>query len=432
MAGKDKLTDKAIKAALKAAATTGTRSTLGDGAGLRLIAQPGGAGWWRLNYMWAGKEQTLSAGVYPDVSLAEARVRRDSLRQQVAAGLNPSAERKKLKAAQLHQVERERSVAAGLPPPDSFEAVARRWHALKSPEWADGYGIKIIQRLQNKVFPFLGQRELIGIQPPEWLAVLRRCESDGLVETAQRVRDTCSDVYRFAIAEGTATSDPLRDLKGALRKHVTKHIAAITDPDQFGQLLRAIDEYKGMPSVKAALQLLTLVFLRPGEELRMARWKEFDLDLGVWRVPSERLKRTKQGKRNGDDHVVQLSRQAVAILRQLHQFTGDGFFVFKGRTAKSQPISENTVNSALTSIGFDGELHRAHGFRASARTMLAERLGFDPAVIETQLAHSVPDNNGRAYNRTTFVSQRKDMMQRWADYVDELRTGKTLTTKLAA
>lgn len=227
----------------------------------------------------------------------------------------------------------------------------------------------------------------------------------------------------YAIAEGSVTTNPARDLARALSKHTTKHIASVTDPKRFGELLRAIHGYHGTPIVKAALSLAALVFLRPGAELRCARWDEFDLDTATWEVPSERMKREKEGKANGPDHTVPLSSQAVEVLRELYPLTKHSPLVFQGTRNKDKPISENTLNAALDSLGFSSAEHRAHGFRASARTMLSERLNFPPEVIEAQLAHSVPDALGRAYNRTQFLEQRRAMMQSWADYLDRLRAG---------
>ena len=314
-------------------------------------------------------------------------------------------------------------MAAGLPAVGSFEEVARRWHALRAPDWAPSYSTKIIARLEGKAFPYIGARPIGEIQPPELLAVLRRCEEAGIVETAHRVRDTCAEVFMFAVSEGIAQSNPARDLARALRTHTTRHIASITEPLRFGELLRAIAGYRGTPVVKAGLSLAALVFLRPGQELREARWDEFDLGNATWSVPAARMKRRKAGKENGPDHIVPLSRQAVAVLEELWPLTGRQPLVFQGLRNREKPMSENTLNAALDSLGFSAGEHRAHGFRASARTMLAERLAIAPEVIEAQLAHAVPDALGRAYNRTTFMTQRRDLMQRWADYLDQLRDG---------
>lgn len=405
---------------------------LADGGGLFLLLQPNGSRWWRFKYRIDGKEKLLSLGVYPDVGLADARRRRDEARALVAAGTDPSASRQTDKAARTSQAEAQRLAAAGEPLPGTFEHVARRWHNQRTPEWAPSYANKVIGRLEGKVFPHIGARPVADIQPPELLAILRRLESEGIVETAHRVRDTMSEVFRFAVAEGLTTSDPARDLARALRKHTTKHLASITDPARFGELLRAVDTYRGTPIVRSALKLAALVFLRPGAELRQARWEEFDLDAGTWLVPAGRMKRGKDGKANGPDHLVPLSRQAVEVLRDLQKFTGSSALVFRGERHRDKPISENTLNAALDAMGFTNTEHRAHGFRASARTMLHERCKIDPAVIEAQLAHAVPDALGKTYNRTQFVDDRRQMMQTWADYLDRLREGAQVLSFKAA
>ena len=432
MAASDILTDKAIRAALKAAELGGKPRKMSDGGGLVLEARPNGAGWWRLRYWRDGKEGMLSLGVYPEVSLKTARERRDDARRLLAAGGDPSQQRKAEKA-QRNQIRTAQALAdAGLPAVGTFEEVARRWHALRSPDWAATYSDKIIARLEAKVFPYVGARPVSEIQPPELLKILRRCEEAGIVETAHRVRDTCSEVFRFAVSEGIANSDPARDLAGALRKHTTRHISSITDPVRFGELLRAIATYRGTPVVKAGLALAALVFLRPGQELREARWEEFDLDAGLWMVPASRMKRGKAGKSNGPDHAVPLSRQAIEVLEEIRPLTGHQPWVFQGLRNREKPMSENTLNAALDSLGFGSAEHRAHGFRASARTMLAERLGIAPEVIEAQLAHAVPDALGRAYNRTQYLEQRRALMTQWADYLDQLRAGaKVLPIKVA-
>lgn len=421
MATINTLTDRTVRAAIKAAQGASKPRRISDGAGLFLDARPTGAGWWRFRYQHNGREGMLSLGTYPDVPLAAARVRRDELRRLLADGQDPSQARKANRADRQARDEAERLAAAGQQLPGSFEHVARRWFALRQTEWAARYASKIIGRLENHAFPRLGARPVAQIQPPELLELLRRCEASGTVETAHRLRDTCSQVFRFAITEGLATTDPARDLAGALRQHTTRHLAAITDPKRFGALLLAVDAYPGTPVVRAALQLAALVFLRPGQELRAAMWAEFDLDGATWVVPAERLKRRKEGKANGPDHLVPLSRQAVAILRELQPLTVQSGYVFQGIRRRRQPISENTLNAALDTLGFTSAQHRAHGFRASARTMLHERLHIDPNVIEAQLAHSVPDALGRAYNRTSFAQQRRTLMQQWADYLDTLR-----------
>ncbi|WP_293996632.1 tyrosine-type recombinase/integrase [Sphaerotilus sp.] len=400
------------------------RKRLTDGGGLYLLLfVKGGSHAWRFDYSHEGKRKTLSLGTYPDTGLSLARRKADEARRLLAEGINPSTVRKEAKTATVQALEDERRADAGLPALGSFEEVARSWFDVQRGDWAATYANKVIRRLELYAFPYIGRRPVGEITPPELLAVLRRLEARGVVETAHRVRDTCSQVFRFAVAEGRVTSDPARDLAGALRTHQTKHIPAITDPARFGELLRAIDGCRGIPATREGLKLAALLFLRPGAELRAAEWSEFDLDAALWAVPATRMKRRKHAKENGPPHLVPLPRQAVEILRELRRLTGHQQFVFQGVRDRSKTISENTLNAALSALGFGPDEMRMHGFRAAARTMLAERLNFDDKVIEAQLAHAVPDALGRAYNRTQFVEQRREMLQVWADYLDRLRQG---------
>ena len=400
------------------------RKRLNDGAGLYLLLfVKGGAHGWRFDYSINGTRKTLSFGTYPDTGLGLARRKAEEARRLVREGTDPSDVRKERKAEAKAQREATRREDAGLPPPDAFECIAKTWFETRSSQWAPSYAGKVWARLEKLAFPYIGRRPVGEITPPELLALLRSIEARGTVETAHRVRDTCSQVFRFALAEGRISSDPARDLAGALKSHQTRHISALTDPAEFGALLRAVDGYRGTLTVRVALQLAALVFVRPGGELRMATWPEFDLDGGLWRVPASRMKRRKAGKENGPPHLVPLSRQAVEVLRGLYPLTGGPGWVFPGERQKDKPISENTLNAALDTMGFNADRMRAHGFRAVARTMLHERLNVAPEVIEAQLAHAVPDALGRAYNRTEFLEQRRAMMQTWADYLDRLRKG---------
>lgn len=400
------------------------RKRMTDGGGLYLLLfVKGGSHAWRFDYTHEGKRKTLSLGTYPDTGLSLARRKADEARRLLAEGINPSTARKEARTAIVQALEGERRADAGLPALGSFEEVARSWFDVQRGDWAATYANKVIRRLELYAFPYIGRRPVGEITPPELLAVLRRLEARGVVETAHRVRDTCSQVFRFAVAEGRVTSDPARDLAGALRTHQTKHIPAITDPARFGELLRAIDGCRGIPATREGLKLAALLFLRPGAELRAAEWSEFDLDAALWSVPAARMKRRKHAKENGPPHLVPLPRQAVEILRELRRLTGHQRFVFQGVRDRSKTISENTLNAALSALGFGPDEMRMHGFRAAARTMLAERLNFDDKVIEAQLAHAVPDALGRAYNRTQFLEQRRAMLQTWADYLDKLRTG---------
>lgn len=399
------------------------RKRLSDGEGLYLLLfVKGGAHGWRLDYTIHGKRKTLSLGTYPDTGLKAARARADQARELVAAGTDPSDKRKEASALHAQAREASQREAAGLPTAGSFEEVAREWFANRRDEWAPSYGDKIIRRLEVDVFPWLGREHVGSITPPQLLDVLRKIEARGVIETAHRALENCGQVFRYAVATGRALSNPARDLKDAMKKPAVKHFPAITDPVRLGELLRACHGYQGTHVVRAALQLVPLLLLRPGE-LRHAHWSEFDLDAAVWTVPAARMKREKRGKLHGKPHIVPLPWQALDTLRELHTLTGGGEYVFRGERHHDRPMSENTVNAALRAMGFGADEVVGHGFRATARTMMAERLGLPEAVIEAQLAHSVRDSLGRAYNRTEFEAQRLDLMQQWADYLDKLRKG---------
>jgi integrase len=389
------LTDSAIKT-VKAADKP---IKLGDGGGLCLLVHPTGKKYWRLNYRYRGKQKTLALGVYPAVTLRLARDGRDDARRLLAQGVDPGEVRAIVKAA----VKTSSS--------NSFGAVARewldKWRAGKAPSYAP----KVTAAFENDVFPWLGGKAVSEITAPDVLGVLRRIEARGALETAHRTKSYISMVMRYAIATGRAERDPCPDLRGALPAPQGKHFAAITDPDKAAELLQAIDSYTGSYIVRAALALLPLVFVRPGE-LRLARWADIDLEKAEWAYTVTKTKTA---------HIVPLSRQAVELLRGIQPITGSREFVFEGQRA-GRAISDGTLNRALQTLGINTkEEHTAHGFRAMARTMLHERLDFDPAHIEHQLAHSVPDVLGGAYNRTKFLYQRREMMQRWADYLDELK-----------
>ncbi|MDL2339290.1 MAG: integrase arm-type DNA-binding domain-containing protein [Pseudomonadota bacterium] len=419
------LSDKAIRAALKEAAETGKPKTVKDGDGLSLIARPEGAGWWRLRYWLQSRENRLSMGTYPDVSLADARTRRDAARKLIAAGIDPSKARKADKAQQAANAEAKALADAGLPGPDTFEYVARDWlTTVHEAKVSAGHADHTRIRLEQDVFPWLGRRPIADIEAPELLECLRRVEARGAIETAHRVKDACGQVFRFGIASGKCKRNPASDLREALRPVVSRHHAAIVDPVEAGKLLRDVMAYEGHPVTRAALKLSALLLLRPGE-LRHMEWGWIDLDGAVLTVPAEVMKRKKADKADGPPHVVPLAVQAVAILRDLHPLTGENGrrFVFPSLLTGERCMSENTVRGALRRMGYSNDDMTAHGFRAMARTMIAERLEVAPEVIEAQLAHAVGDSLGRAYNRTQFLDQRRDMMTRWADYLDRLRTG---------
>ena len=411
-------------ATLRAIKPGDPRKRLNDGDGLHLLLfVKGGAHGWRLAYTFNGARNILSLGTYPDTGLSLARRKANEARKLIQEGTDPSDARKAAKAGAERERKAVKLADAGLPPEGSFEAVAREWlgtvHGAKSTE---GHADRTRVRMEQDLFPWLGRRPIGEIDAPELLACLRRVEARGAIETAHRVKYAAGQVFRFGVATGRCTRDVAADLRDALTPVQVRHHAAITDPKRVGELLRAIASYKGHGVTRAALQLAPLVFQRPGE-LRMAEWSEIDLEAGLWTIPSERLKRTKQEKASGPAHMVPLASQAVAILRDLQPLTGHGRYVFPGLRTAARPMSDAAVLAALRRMGFPRDEMTGHGFRAMARTMLAERLGVPEAVIEAQLAHAVRDSLGRAYNRTEFVEQRRAMMQTWADYLDRLRKG---------
>jgi integrase len=373
-----------------------------DGDGLFLLISPSGGKWWRFKYRFEGKEKLLSLGTYPEVGLAKARDRREKARRLVADGIDPSQERQAQKAAKADAE-------------NTFEAVAREWHLKFTPSWSPKHADTIISRLENNVFPWIGTRPIFEIGAPEILMVLRRIESRGALETAHRVRSICGQVFRFAIATGRAERDHTADLRGALPPAKPKHLAAITDPDRVGGLLRAIDGYEGSFVTKCALRLAPLLFVRPGE-LRQMEWAEIDLEAAEWSIPAEKMK-------TGQPHLVPLARQAVVILKELQPLTGDGRYAFPSARTTKRPMSNNAVLGALRRMGFEKSETTGHGLRATARTLLDEVLHFPVEYIEHQLAHAVKDPLGRAYNRTKHIEERRQMMQHWANYLDGLKAG---------
>ncbi len=373
-----------------------------DGGGMYLEVMPNGSKYWRLKYRYAGKEKRLALGVYPDVPLTLARERCAEARKMLAQDIDPGEHKKAMKAAKAERAA------------NSFEAIAREWFAKHSPGWAASHASKIIQRFEKDVFPWLGGRPIAEITAPELLAALRRIENRGALDTAHRAHQNCGQVFRYAIATGRAERDPSPDLRGALPAAKGGNFAAITDPAKVGELLRAMDAFRGTFPVKCALLLSPLVFVRPGE-LRKAEWADFNLDAAEWRYFVTKTK---------TEHSVPLATQAVTILRELHALTGDGRYVFPGARTNGRPMSDAAVNAALRRMGYDTKTEiTGHGFRAMARTILHEELHVKPEVIEHQLAHRVPDTLGTAYNRTKFLKERRAMMQQWADYLDKLKTG---------
>lgn len=375
---------------------------LADEKGLFLLVSPNGQRYWRFKYRFDGKEKLLALGVYPEVTLKEAREKRDAARKQVAADVDPGEHRKAVKTARIASAE------------NSFEVIAREWFAKHCPNWAKTHSDKIIRRFENDVFPWIGKRPIAQITAPELLTVLRRIESRGTLDTAHRALQNSGQVFRYAIATGRAERDPSGDLRGALPPVKQNHFASITDPKAIGELLRAMDSYRGSFIAKCALRLAPLVFVRPGE-LRKAEWTEFNLDAAEWRIPGARMKK-------GQMHIVPLSTQALAILRELHPLTGDGRYVFPSVRTNKRPMSDNTVNGALRRLGYKGDEMTAHGFRSMASTILNEQ-GWHRDAIERQLAHAERNAVRAAYNYAEHLPERRRMMQAWADYLDSLAKG---------
>ncbi len=392
------LTDKAIRAAKPGPKT----QRLADGGGMYLELAPRGGMYWRLKYRHRGKEKRLALGVFPDVSLKRAREKREEARRLLAEGIDPSAYRKSLAAEQ-----QERAT-------NSFEAVAREWFLKHRHTWTAEHATRIIRRLESNIFPWLGRRPIAEINAPEVLTVVRRIEARGAVDTAHRALQCCGHVFRYAVATGRAERDPSGDLRGALPPVRSTRFATMTGPGKIGGLLRAIDGYEGSHVVRCALRLAPLLFVRPGE-LRRAEWPEFDLEQGQWRIPAHKMKMR-------DTHIVPLSKQAVAILSELHPLTGSRQYVFPGVRTPTRPMSENTVNAALRRLGYEKTEMTGHGFRAMASTILHEQ-GWPTDAIERQLAHAERNKIKAAYNHAQYLPERRRMMQAWADYLDGLAAG---------
>lgn len=375
-----------------------------DELGLAVEVQPNGSRYWRFRYRFAGKQKMMSLGTFPNTSLAEARAKRDDARKLLDNGTDPSAQR------QLDKL------TARMAEVTAFEPVAREWLAGRG-KLAKATREKLEWMLGTHAYPYLGKRPIGEIAAPELLAVLRRVESRGKLETAQRLKQTCGQVFRYAVATGRAERDPSADLRGALQTTKTRHHASITDPAKVGELMRAIDGFQGQFVTACALKLAPLVFVRPGE-LRRAEWAEIDLDAAIWRIPAEKMKMR-------EPHLVPLSEQAVAILRELEPVTGSGGYVFPGIRSTRKPMSENTINAALRRLGYGSDEMTGHGFRSMASTLLHEQ-GWPSNIIERQLSHGERDKVKAAYNYATHMPERQKMMQQWADYLDTLTAGRNV------
>lgn len=394
------LTDTFVRQVKHSGASAGDKHT--DGQGLFLLVKAAGK-YWRMNYRFAEKQKTLALGVYPAVSLAKARKRRDEARELLADGIDPCQAKQDAK--------RSMNAAAA----HTFEKVGHEWLAKTATNRAASTQEKITNWLNHDVFPFIGKMPISMIKPRDVLATVQKMEDRGAVDSAHRVKQICGQVFRYAVACGLAERDVTADLKGALAAPEKGHFAAITDPKEVGVLLRSIHGYQGHPYARAALKLSPLVFVRPGE-LRAAEWNEIDFEAAEWRIPGHKMKMDA-------DHIVPLSTQALEILHEVQAMSGHGKFVFPSIRTAERCMSENTINAALRSLGYSKEIMTAHGFRAMARTILDEVLAERVDLIEHQLAHAVKDTNGRAYNRTSHLPERKRMMQRWADYLDALKQG---------
>ena len=384
-----------------------------DAGGLYLEVSPAGAKRWFWKFYPDGKESRLALGSYPEVTLKAARRARDEARKTRENGTNPVQKRRADK------------LSKAVSNATTFEAVAREFHTTKASggTWSEEHAAQWLRSLEKDVFPWLGSMPLAEVTAPLLLQTLRRVEARGAVRTAHDLREYSGQAFRYGIATGRCERDPAADLRGALRPFVEKHMAAVLEPAQAGELLRAIHVYAGQPTTRAALELSALLFQRPGN-VRMMSWAEIDLDNALWTIPPDKMKRTVHGKTNGRPHLVPLAPQAVAILRDLHPLTGHGQYVFPSLLTGERPMSDNTVRTALRRMGYSNEQMTAHGFRAMARTLIAERLpGIASDVIEAQLAHGKSGPLGMAYDRAEFMEQRRQMMQAWADYLDRLREG---------
>ena len=377
---------------------------LADERGLYLIVAPAGGKWWRFRYSFDGKEKLLALGTYPDVSLAGARKRRDEALALLTEGIDPSEQRKAAKVAR-----------AGLAA-NTFEVIGREWYAKIAPTLADTTSEKIIRRLEVDAFSVIGSRPIAGLAAADLIGVIGRIELRGSVDIARRVHNYIGRIFRYAVGRGLASRDPTRDieLKDILPSPNVRHHASVIDPKEVGALLRAIDGFTGSLITRCALRLGALAFVRPGE-LRHAEWTEFNFDQAEWRIPAAKMKMKEQ-------HIVPLSSQAVAVLRELQSLTGRGRYVFPSERGGGRPMSENTVNGALRRLGYTKDEMTGHGFRSTASTLLHE-LGFPHAVIERQLAHGERNKVSAAYNFAEHLPERRKMMQQWADYLDRLKVG---------
>lgn len=393
-----KLTDVAIRNAKPEAKP----KRLSDGGGLYLEISPAGGKLWRLKYRFGGKEKRLALGIYPTITLAEARERREAARKLLAHGTDPGNAKKEAQAKAI-----EKTI--------TFEAVARDWFVRYRRGVDESTSETVMHRLEMDIFPWIGDRPIKEITTPELLSVLQRVEDRGAVETARRDMQKCSAIFRHAVITGHTENNVAEALRGVIPPLPKRHHASITDPRQLGQLLRDIEGYQGTHVVRCAFKLSPLVFLRPGE-LRKGEWAEIDFDRAMWRIPAKRMKMKK-------DHLIPLSHQAIGVLREIWPLTNDGVYIFPGAVSRTRPMSENALRAALRRMGYTNDDMTPHGFRSSASTMLNEH-GWDKDSIELQLSHTEQDEIRGAYNFATKLVDRRSMMQTWADYLDALKEGK--------
>ena len=386
------------------------RARFTDASGLYLEVSPAGSKRWFWKTYSNGKEGRMAMGSYPTVSQTAARKLRDSAKLQKAEGTDP------VQARKLNKLIASRSTG------DTFKAIALEWFSKQAPQWSESHAGRMLRQLERDLFPWIGERPIEQIHAMELLAALHKVEERGALETADRALMLARQVWEYWLpTAGVEQRNITEGLKARLTPYRSKSFAAIVEPKRFGELMRAIQTYKGGPIVRTALQLAPLLYQRPGN-LRMMEWAELDLDAALWTIPSMKMKRSKGEKENGEDHIVPLPVQAVVLLRNIQPLTGSGMYVFPGERSHDRPISDNSVRSALYALGF-GKEQTWHGFRASARTMIVDELNLDPLAIEANLAHAVKDSNGRSYNRTQYLKQRFDIVQQWADLLDRLARG---------
>ncbi|WP_423457616.1 tyrosine-type recombinase/integrase [Ottowia sp. VDI28] len=400
------LTDTFVKQVKHSGKSAGDKHS--DGGGLFLHVMAAGK-YWRMAYRYGGKQKTLALGVYPAVSLAQARRRREEARQRLAEDTDPAV------------VKQAQKLAKAVAGENTFEAVAREYHTIKKSGWSEKYAAKWIRGLEKDIFPFVGRLQLMDITPPMMLSALRKVEKRGNRDAAHTLSQNSGQVFRYGIQTGRCERNPMFDLQGALEPVVVKHMSAVLEPVKVGELLRAFDSYSGQPITKAALQLSALLFQRPAN-IRKMEWSWIDFDDAMLTIPSASMKRTVEQKLNGRPHLVPLAPQAVEILREIQPLTGYRTHVFPSNRGEGRPMSDMTLSAALRRLGYSGDEMTPHGFRAMARTLIIERLpGIHADVIEGQLAHGKSGPLGAAYDRAEFMEQRRKMMNEWADYLDKLK-----------